>query len=453
MSADESNSTRLIQDADLSVMRDLSKLRLQVIDGPDAGRACDLGPGEITVGTDPACDLVLADDTVSRRHFQARKAEDGVSIRDLDSSNGTYFMDSKVKEIVVGPGATLRAGQTLLKVVPREKNLRPEPVAESDFHGVLGQSVRMREIFATLTDVAGTDLTLLIEGETGTGKEALAEAVHSASPRADRPFVVVDCTTIPRDLAESELFGHKKGAFTGAVADRRGSFEQAHGGTVFIDEVADLPAGLQPKLLRALERHQFRPVGGDRTVDVNVRVIAATNKSLKAEVERGGFREDLYYRMAVVAVQIPPLRERAEDLPLLMEHFLAQSSGGKHRAQITSAALLRFVEYPWPGNVRELRNVTERAVALHKSPEFDLEAFLEEIAKGLGETSARRDASASAALPFKEAKSRVVDAFERAYLTDLIQQAGGNVSSAAREARLDRHHLKDLLKKHGIKAK
>ena len=453
MSADESNSTRLIQDADLSVMRDLSKLRLQVIDGPDAGRACDLGPGEITVGTDPACDLVLADDTVSRRHFQARKADDGVCVRDLDSSNGTYFMDSKVKEIVVGPGATLRAGQTLLKVVPSEKNLCPEPVAESDFHGVLGRSVRMREIFATLTDVAGTDLTLLIEGETGTGKEALAEAVHSASPRSDRPFVVMDCTTIPRDLAESELFGHKKGAFTGAVADRKGTFEQAHGGTVFIDEVADLPAELQPKLLRALERHQFRPVGGDRTVDVNVRVIAATNKNLKAEVERGGFREDLYYRMAVVAVQVPPLRERAEDLPLLMEHFLAQSSGGKHSARITSAALLRFVEYPWPGNVRELRNVTERAVALHKSPEFDLEAFLEEIAKGLGETSARRDASASAALPFKEAKSRVVDALERAYLTDLIQQAGGNVSSAAREARLDRHHLKDLLKKHGIKTK
>jgi DNA-binding NtrC family response regulator len=309
----------------------------------------------------------------------------------------------------------------------------------------------MREIFATLLDVAGTDLTLLIEGETGTGKEALAEAVHQASPRKERPFVVVDCTTIPRDLAESELFGHKKGAFTGAVADRKGTFEQAHGGTVFIDEVADLPAELQPKLLRALERRQFRPVGGDRTVDVDVRVIAATNRSLKTEVERGGFREDLYYRMAVVAVHVPPLRERAEDLPLLLEHFVAQSSGGKHQARIAPADLLRFVEYPWPGNVRELRNVTERAVALHKSPELDLTAFLEEIARGLGETCARRDASTS--LPFKEAKSQVVDAFERAYLTDLIQRAGGNVSQAAREARLDRHHLKDLLKKHGIKTK
>jgi transcriptional regulator with GAF, ATPase, and Fis domain len=451
MTADQGNSTRLIRDADLSVMRDLSRLRLQVVDGPDAGRACDLDAGEITVGTDPACDLVLADDTVSRRHLTARQEEDGVCIRDLDSSNGTFFKDSRVKEIVVGPGAALRAGQTLLKVVPREKSLRPQPAEDPSFHGVLGHSVRMREIFSTLSDVAGTDLTLLIEGETGTGKEALAEAVHQASPRKDRPFVVVDCTTIPRDLAESELFGHKKGAFTGAVADRKGTFEQAHGGTVFIDEVADLPAGLQPKLLRALERRQFRPVGGDRTVDVDVRVIAATNRSLKAEVERGGFREDLYYRMAVVAVRVPPLRERTEDLPLLMEHFVDQSSKGKHRAQIAPGDLLRFVEYTWPGNVRELRNVTERAVALHKSPEFDLPAFLEEIARGLGETCARRDASTS--LPFKEAKSQVVDAFERAYLTDLIQRAGGNVSQAAREARLDRHHLKDLLKKHGIKTK
>jgi DNA-binding NtrC family response regulator len=449
----ENRSTRLIQDADLSVMRDLQRLRLRVVDGPDAGRVCDLGSGEITVGTDPACDLVLLDDTVSRRHFTARKVEDGVSIRDLDSSNGTWFSDSRVKEIVVGPGATLRAGKTLLKVVPQEKSLRPEPAAQTDFFGVLGQSVRMREIFATLAEVAPTDLTLLIEGETGTGKEALAEAVHQAGPRRDRPFVVVDCTTIPRNLAESELFGHKKGAFTGAVADRKGSFEQAQGGTVFIDEVADLPAELQPKLLRALERRQFRPVGGDRTVSVDVRVVAATNKSLKEEVDRGGFREDLYYRMAVVAIQVPPLRERAEDLPLLMEHFLARASGGKLREEIPPASLLRFAGYPWPGNVRELRNVTERAVALCKSPKFDLEAFLEEIARGLGETSARREPAASAALPFKEAKSKVVDAFERAYLNNLIQKAGGNVSQAAREARLDRHHLKDLLKKHGIKTK
>jgi transcriptional regulator with GAF, ATPase, and Fis domain len=451
MSADESRSTRLIKDADLSVMRDLSRLRLRVTGGPDTGRACDLGSEEITVGTDPACDLMLIDDTISRRHFRAHKEKDGVHIRDLDSKNGTYFMDSKVKEIVVRPGATLRAGKTLFKVVPREKNLRPEPVAETDFHGVLGKSVRMRKIFATLADVAGTDLTLLIEGETGTGKEILAEAVHQASSRNDQPFVVIDCTTIPRDLAESELFGHKQGAFTGAVADRKGTFEQAHGGTVFIDEVADLPAELQPKLLRALERRQFRPLGGDRTVDVDIRVIAATNKNLKAEVERGSFREDLYYRMAVVTVHVPPLRERSEDLPLLMKHFLAQSAKGGLRAQIPAAALLRFVEYPWPGNVRELRNVTERAAALHKSKDLDLESFLEEIAKGLGETSAHRDASA--ALPFKEAKSKVVDAFERAYLTDLIEQAGGNVSKAARTARLDRHHLKDLLKKHGIETK
>jgi DNA-binding NtrC family response regulator len=314
---------------------------------------------------------------------------------------------------------------------------------------VIGENLGMREIFATLADVADTKLTVLIEGETGTGKEALAEALHQASPRNQGPFVVVDCTAIPNDLAESELFGHRKGAFTGAVANRTGSFEQAHQGTIFIDEVGDLPKELQPKLLRVLERRKFKPVGGDQPVEVDVRVVAATHKNLKDEVGRGNFREDLYYRLAVIGLRIPPLRDRCDDLPRLTKHFIKLASDGKLDVDIPGASLSRFTEYPWPGNVRELRNVVERAVALTRSDDFNLEVFLGEIAKGLGETSIRQ----TEPLPFKQAKSQVIDAFEQAYLSDLIQRFGGNVSKAAREAGLDRHHLKDLLDKHGIETK
>ncbi|MBW1807367.1 MAG: sigma-54-dependent Fis family transcriptional regulator, partial [Deltaproteobacteria bacterium] len=243
--------------------------------------------------------------------------------------------------------------------------------------------------------------------------------------------------------------GHRKGAFTGAIANRAGSFEQAHQGTIFIDEVGDLIKELQPKLLRVLERRRFKPVGSDQLVEVDVRVVAATHKNLKDEVSRGNFREDLYYRLAVISLRIPPLRDRCDDLPRLAEHFIKLASDGKQAIEIPGSALSRFTEYPWPGNVRELRNVVERAVALTRSDDFNLESFLSELAKGLGETSIRQ----TEPLPFKQAKSQIVDAFEQAYLSDLIQRFGGNVSKAAREAGLDRHHLKDLLDKHGIETK
>jgi DNA-binding NtrC family response regulator len=450
MGTEQDKSTQLITGRDLSVRRDLTRLRLLVVDGPDAGRFCDLGAEPVWVGTDPGSDLVLVDTTVSRRHLQARKQDEGAWIQDQDSTNGTFFEGSRIKEMVVGVGRSLRVGNTLVKVVPREESLYPEPSKEPEFFGVLGKSQRMREIFSTLSDVAATELTVLIEGETGTGKEALAEAIHRASSRNQGPFEVIDCTTIPSDLAESHLFGHCKGAFTGAVADRTGCFALASGGTIFIDEVGDLPAQLQPKLLRVLERRQVRPVGSSKSVDVDVRVIAATNKNLKEEASNGNFREDLYYRLAVIAVRLPPLRERIDDLPLLMEHFVqtAASSADWPEVSVPASALSGFLDYPWPGNVRELRNMVERAIALHRTQRFDLETFLAEIARGLGEHSAR-----SQALPFKQAKSQVVDAFEKAYLTDLIQRHEGNVSSASREARLDRHHLTDLLKKHGIKTR
>ncbi|MBW1872496.1 MAG: sigma 54-dependent Fis family transcriptional regulator [Deltaproteobacteria bacterium] len=319
MKPNDSKSTMLIEVSSLSVRRNLESLMLRVVDGPDTGRTCALSKQIICVGSDPAANLVLADGTVSRRHLLAKKDEEGVWIQDQDSTNGTFFEGSKVREMIIGPGTTIRVGQTLIKVVPKEENLHPEPLKENHFHGVIGENLGMREIFATLADVADTNLTVLIEGETGTGKEALAEALHQASPRNSGPFVVVDCTAIPSDLAESELFGHRKGAFTGAIANRAGSFEQAHQGTIFIDEVGDLIKELQPKLLRVLERRRFN---------------AATHKNLKDEVSRGNFREDLYYRLAVISLRIPPLRDRCDDLPRLAEHFIKLASDGKQAIEI-----------------------------------------------------------------------------------------------------------------------
>ncbi|HOX45541.1 MAG TPA: sigma 54-interacting transcriptional regulator [Myxococcota bacterium] len=454
MSQDDSRTTSLLAGPSEDVRRDLGALRLLVVEGPDAGRACAVGPEPIQIGTDPACELVLVDGTVSRRHLLAKLAPGGVWLQDPGSTNGTFYEGSRVRELVLAPGALVRLGQTALKIVPEERGLRPAPLEASSFHGVLGQSRRMREIFATAAEVAGSEVTVLLEGETGTGKEALAEAIHRASPRRDAPFVVLDCTAIPRDLAESELFGHRKGAFTGAQADRAGCFEQARGGTLLLDEVGELAAELQPKLLRALERKQIRPVGADRPVEVDVRLIAATHRELRREVAEGRFREDLFYRLAVVSLRLPPLRERSEDLPQLLAHFLVRAAGEREgwRAEaLPAGALTALQAYPWPGNIRELRNAVDRAAALLGAASgrpFEPRAFVAELERAIGEGTARQGGAA-----FKDAKGRVVDAFERAYLLDLLARHRGNLSAAAREARLDRHHLKDLLKKHGLEGR
>ncbi|NMB73504.1 MAG: sigma 54-dependent Fis family transcriptional regulator [Myxococcales bacterium] len=444
MGGPETRATTSLADPELSIRRDLSRLRLLVAEGPDAGKWCAIEETPCVLGSDPACDLPLCDDTVSRRHLEARREADGVRIVDLGSRNGTFLEGARIRDVVVGLGASLRLGRTRIKVAPWEENLRREPSGSDRFGAVVGASRRMREIFATLEEVAATDLTLLLQGETGTGKEALAEAVHQRSKRGGGPFVVVDCTTLPRELVESELFGHRKGAFTGAFSDRAGCLEQARGGTLLLDEVGDLPLDSQPKLLRVLEKRQMRPVGSDHAVDIDVRVIAASRDDLRARVEDGRFREDLYYRLAVVTLQLPPLRERPEDVPRLLSHFVSALSGGQRALEFSLAETQELLSLPWEGNVRELRNAVERALALEKGRALDARGFVREMLRTLDGKGARERIS------FKRAKARVVESFERAYLVELVQRHGGNLSRAAREAGLDRHHLRDLLSKHKI---
>jgi transcriptional regulator with GAF, ATPase, and Fis domain len=340
----------------------------------------------------------------------------------------------------------------------------------------------MREIFATLEKVAPSELTVMITGETGTGKELVARAIHNASSRRNRPFVVLDCGSIPKDLIESTLFGHEKGSFTGAVGQHRGCFEQATGGTIFLDEIGELDIGLQPKLLRVLEQREIKRVGGDKTIKVDVRVLAATNRDLRAEVNGGNFREDLYFRLSVVLIENPPLRDRRDDIPQLAQHFLREVASRRGlNLSFSQDAMAALVSHGWPGNVRELRNVVERAAALSDGPVIsrsDLVFGREQgpsmlVAHDLLQTGARAAQEAAARLAgtslpasqgpaifdaalltpglgFKEAKQTVVDAFERAYLDALLKRNEGNITRSAQEAGLTRYHLRELLKRHGL---
>jgi DNA-binding NtrC family response regulator len=299
----------------------------------------------------------------------------------------------------------------------------------------------MRRLFALLGDISPNDATVLIEGETGTGKELIAEEIHNPSPRRDGPFIVFDCGAVPRELIESSLFGHMKGSFTGAIGDRKGAFAEAHGGTIFLDEIGELPIELQPSLLRALDKKAVRRVGSNTYDKIDVRIVAATNRDLRAEIVNKTFREDLYYRLAVIRVTLPPLRERGEDIKILVEHFLRMFAGGRSLA-ITPDDMSRLQRHSWPGNVRELRNVMERACVLAKGDSVNLDdAFSDTQQPALG---IRTD------LPFKEAKGQLVELFEREYIVDLMKRHKMNLSAAAREAQIDRKHLRELIRKYGL---
>jgi DNA-binding NtrC family response regulator len=422
--------------------------QLRVLDGPDRGIEIELPQAGVVIGTDKACDVVLTDQFVSRRHCAVAPTPAGFSITDLGSSNGTVIDGVSVTKVVAPPGVALRIGKTLVQLMPADEVVDIPPSKADHFGALYGESIAMRQVFAILERASKSNAPVLFLGESGTGKELMARGVHDASPRAKGPFVVFDCGASTETLIESDLFGHTKGAFTGAANERVGAFAAAHGGTLFLDEIGDLPVGLQPKLLRMLEAGEVTPLGGRKSEKYDVRVVAATHRDVFGEVARGGFRGDLYYRLAVVEIHVPPLRQRSGDLKKLIQLFLDRAGAPQLASQVGGPALERLERYHWPGNVRELRNVITRAVAL-AGPDDDFQS----LPFVLRPTVAAPDEGISfkADRPFHEAKDELVARFEREYLTDLVTRAGGNLSQAARIAGLERKFLYKLLERAGLR--
>jgi transcriptional regulator with GAF, ATPase, and Fis domain len=414
--------------------------------GPDAGRTVQLADAPLLVGTSPECMLRLSDPAVSRKHAEVRAGDGGVDVRDLGSTNGTYYNGSRIVAAHVPIGGTLCLGDTRIAIALSHDWIDLKPHASASFGPLIGVSLAMRRLFAIVDRVAATDVTVLILGETGTGKDAIAREIHARSDRGDRPFTVVDCAAVAPTLIESELFGHEKGAFTGAAARHKGAFERSDGGTVFLDEVGELPLELQPKLLRVLEDRTVQRVGGQERLPVDVRFLAATHKNLPALVRAEKFRADLYYRLSVAELRVPALRERPEDVPALVFHLVEKSTKkGQQSLEPSPETLARLQHYDWPGNVRELRNLVEKAVA------FRDERLL---AAGLAADRLPVHVPAQVSqLPYKEAKRLVLDAFERTYLVALLERCGHNVSQAARQAEMDRSHLAELIERHGLAPK
>jgi DNA-binding NtrC family response regulator len=413
-----------------------------VIKGPDRGESVRLQEGHsVYFGSAPGCEMVLSDKTVSRKHLKAELVGETVILQDQDSTNGTFIQGSRFKEIEIGYGAEFKLGRTVIKYLPEEEIVEPEPSEQTSFGQLLGVDTKMRQLFKLMQDVAATNATVLIEGETGTGKELIAEEIHNHSDRRDGPFVVFDCGSVPHELIESMLFGHVKGSFTGAITDRKGAFAEAHGGTIFLDEIGEMALDLQPSLLRVLDKKAVRKVGSNQYERIDVRVVAATNRDLRAEVAKKTFREDLYYRLAVIRVSVPPLRERGLDIPQLVNYFIRSFSSDKPLS-VAAEDMARLRRHSWPGNVRELRNVIERSCLLARGGTINLEdALHEEPAQSLG---IRTD------LPFKEAKGQLVEMFEREYIEDLMRRHKMNLSAAAREAQIDRKHLRELIRKYDL---
>jgi DNA-binding NtrC family response regulator len=419
------------------------RCRLRVMTAGAEPREIAVPPVGVVVGADPAADVPLSDPAVSRRHCTIVPTEGGFEIADLGSKNGTFLDGVRLTSATVPAGAVLRAGTTLLQLLPDEVALDIPPSESATFGALYGDSPAMRQVFAILERASGSNASILFIGESGTGKELAARAVHEHSTRRSGPFVVFDCGASTETLIESDLFGHRKGAFTGALADRAGAFAQAHGGTLFLDEIGDLPLPLQPKLLRLLEAGEVTPLGAARSERYEVRVVAATHRNLWDEVGRGAFRGDLYYRLAVVEVHLPPLRQRPSDIAELVRRFLAAQGAA---TELTAGGNLdRLAAYHWPGNVRELRNVIARAVALSApGTPFDRMPVLLRAAPTVTGDRAQADR------PFHEAKDELVGRFEREYLEDLMRRSGGRMAEAARRAGLERKYLYRLLERVGI---
>lgn len=419
------------------------------LEGPDAPSEFALEQPEVVIGSGADADIVVRDAAISRRHLKLRFESGRLRLEDLHSKNGSYLEGRAFGVIDAGFGEVFRIGSSSLKVIPADDAIDPGPSEATAFGGLVGVSLAMRKLYSMIEQVAASDSSVLIEGETGTGKELVAEAIHAHSLRRDKPFLIFDCGAIPEQLIESTLFGHVRGSFTGAVDSRDGVFKQGDEGAVFLDEIGEMKLALQPALLRVLDRGMIRKVGTSQYESVDVRVIAATHRDLSAAVDRGTFREDLYYRIAIIRIVVPPLRDRPEDIEPLTRAFLRKL--GRPDLEPSRDDLEQMQQHRWPGNVRQLRNVVERAAVLSRGGRLALR-------EALSSMPAREAAPARAAdttaptdelRPYRDAKARALADFERTYLTRLVKQTD-SVAAAADLASMDRKHLRVLLRRHQL---
>ena len=435
------------------------RCRLLVQTGPSKGRELVSEKERIRIGHARAGkggdasgnDLALDDEKVSRHHCEILFTERGYLLVDLNSTNGTFLDGRQIERAYAGPKSVIVVGDSSILFAPIDEEIVVQPDDNGFFAGMVGRSLKMRQIFGLLKKVAPMDVSVIVSGETGTGKELVARALHEHSARRKGPFVVLDCSSIPENLIESELFGHEKGAFTGADKPREGAFERASGGTIFLDEIGELRLDMQPRLLRVLENREVRRVGGSQVIDIDCRVVAATNRDLSKEVADGNFREDLFFRLSVINVALPPLRVRREDIPALVQHALAQPEvlarhGEKH---ISEAAMQVLQSYAWPGNVRELLNVVSHLLTFSDGPHVDLAHLPPRLTSG----GQKQPLPFNEHLGFHEAKEQLLESFEREYLGALLQRCEGNVSRAARESGLHRKSIERLVKKYDLDAR
>ena len=419
------------------------RCRLEVVAGVDQGKVLEIASPSIQIGRVGA-DLNLSDGKVSGLHCELKLQAEGYRLRDLGSTNGTYVKGVRIVDAFIAPGSTIQIGKSAITFNPMDDAVAMPLWNEARLHNLIGGSAAMRHMFELINRFAQSDATVLIQGETGAGKELVADAIHQCSPRRNEPFIVLDCSAIPEQLFEAQLFGHEVGAFTGAVKSTPGVFEMAHGGTLFLDEIGELPLDVQAKLLRAVETRKVRRLGGSKLFASDVRLIAATNRDLAAEVNRGNFRADLYYRLAVARLAVPPLRERREDLSLLVDHFLRQLSvsSGQPDPRLPDDFMTRAMRHTWPGNVRELRNSVERAVLLPNHPNVAFETPPKKEGTGFAHIDIE--------IPFKVAKQKLVDEFDRRYLEALLEAHDGNISAAARAAGIERMSIYKMIRRLGL---
>ena len=422
------------------------KVTLAVVEGPSRGKRLEIVSGAATIGSGAENPLVIDDKAVSRMHCEVRVRPFAISLRDSGSTNGTFVEGVRVRDVDLPAGAIVRLGGSAFRVEVGDEPAFLTLSDRSELGLLVGGSMEMRRVYSLLERVSPTDSTVLLQGETGTGKDVAAQTIHMLSRRSAGPFVPLDCGAVPANLFESELFGHVRGAFSGATADRQGVFEEAHGGTLFLDEVGEIPIELQPKLLRALETKTVRPVGGNRAKPVDIRVVAATNRPLAQAVNDGTFREDLYYRLAVVDVMLPPLRARPEDIPALAMHFYRQVKGGE--AVLPESFVRGLSGREWPGNVRALRNFIERSVALglvHPDAAAASASVPPPAPAGPPETTIPLDR------PLKDARQAWILGFESVYVRHVLSRAKGNVTHAAELAGVSRRFLQRLIARLGLR--